>query len=365
MIVECIPTDQQHSTRDYALANSHPCQCVYLYFCEAVYQKLNLENKLADIYSKYTNTTLPVLIINTIREAPTLKDFPFVLSLKEKYPTLRIVHITTGWEEPTLFYTTITEHTTFLWPMGQLWASSLSHTATHHYIALAGAIKEHRTRFINALLNKNLSPYGYFSVGVGKEWTDKGADFYKLNCQALGIDAKNLSHFPTLLDSDEEHNLTTDPKKCLDITDLRIANALVNVVLETSYESNFQNNWITPMLTEKTTKAFALGQIPMILGSRLQLTKTRELGFDMFDDVIDHSYDLEHDHVNRIDQFTESLNQFIKSVSTDQLQDLKDKLMPRFKKNIQLAKELANQTKDLEIHTVLDQFYHEQHNYSR
>jgi hypothetical protein len=59
----------------------------------------------------------------------------------------------------------------------------------------------------------------------------------------------------------------------------------VNIVTETEYQE-------TPgIITEKTLLAFAAQQIPVIIGHRGIVQHCKELGFDMFDDLVDISYD--------------------------------------------------------------------------
>lgn len=59
----------------------------------------------------------------------------------------------------------------------------------------------------------------------------------------------------------------------------------VNIVTETEYD--------TPpgIVSEKTLMAFAAGQIPIVIGHPGIVQHCRELGFDMFDDLVDTSYD--------------------------------------------------------------------------
>lgn len=59
----------------------------------------------------------------------------------------------------------------------------------------------------------------------------------------------------------------------------------VNIVTETEYDT-------TPgIVTEKTLMAIAAEQIPVVIGHQGIVQHCRELGFDMFDDVVDTSYD--------------------------------------------------------------------------
>jgi len=59
----------------------------------------------------------------------------------------------------------------------------------------------------------------------------------------------------------------------------------VNIVTETIYDT-------TPgIISEKTLMAFAAKQVPLLIGHQGIVNDCRELGFDMFDDVIDNSFD--------------------------------------------------------------------------
>ncbi len=57
----------------------------------------------------------------------------------------------------------------------------------------------------------------------------------------------------------------------------------VDVVTETSFDTQF--------ITEKSLKPFYLLQFPIIFGYSGIIQYFRDKGFDMFDDIIDHSYD--------------------------------------------------------------------------
>jgi hypothetical protein len=54
------------------------------------------------------------------------------------------------------------------------------------------------------------------------------------------------------------------------------------------------------ILSEKTFKIFAVGQIPIMCGAQHAIKHLRQLGFDVFDDIVDHSYDEIADWQDRI-----------------------------------------------------------------
>ena len=318
----------------------HPLPCIVLDFClSVVLQKSDVESRLIEQYSKFQNNP-PLLIIHSIGESPTIDDFAFLKALKLLHPDLKILHITTGWESPQVDYTTITDCATFFWPLQSQWKNSFSYQATHHFVALARVPRYGRVQVINSILDRNLQQWGYFSIGSAAEHNrDK---FFLMNQQALGIDDKNLKYFPCFIDG----IIDQTPGPSYELTNDKIKNALVNVVLESGFEYSTglpgDRPWTVPMLTEKTVKAFALGQIPLILGPRGQVEKTRQQGFDLFDDLIDHGYDNEPDPLLRIPQFVNSLEQFINRTPSASLQSVKESLMPRFMFNLELAKKIAD-----------------------
>jgi hypothetical protein len=358
MIVDYIPAPDPDAYPINYLdqISQHSVPCIVLDFCRScVIQKLDVvevEQLLIAKYSTFQKNP-PLLIIYSIGEAPTVDNFGFLKALKLLHPNLKILHITTGWESPQAEYTTITDCTTFFWPMATLWKDSFSYQATHHFVALARAPRYSRVQVINAILNRNLQQWGYFSIGSGVEYNrDK---FFLLNQRVLGIDSENLKYFPCFIDGQVEQRLGLS----YEISNDKIKNALVNVVLESGFEYSIDipgllPTWQVPMLTEKTVKAFAIGQIPMILGPYGQIEKTRQQGFDLFDDLIDHGYDKEPDPQLRIAKFVNSLEQFVNSTPQDSLQSLKESLMPRFIYNLELAKKLAYSTESDKLEKFLD-----------
>jgi hypothetical protein len=88
---------------------------------------------------------------------------------------------------------------------------------------------------------------------------------------------------PILLDGptpgDEQHN-AHDPG---------IFNCLINLIAETSCQEPGNDFWSSTFITEKTFKCFGWRQIPIWFASPGHVQAVRSLGFDVFDDIIDHS----------------------------------------------------------------------------
>jgi len=79
----------------------------------------------------------------------------------------------------------------------------------------------------------------------------------------------------------------------------RYRNSFVEVVSESSFAPP------SFMLTEKTAHSFFGCNFPIILSGRGAIQHLRDIGFDMFDDVVDHNYDL---IANPFDRITAALD---------------------------------------------------------
>jgi hypothetical protein len=120
----------------------------------------------------------------------------------------------------------------------------------------------------------------------------------------------------------------------------KISHAFINFVMETSYDYKVEpDTWNVPFITEKSTKPFIWGQVPIFVCCYNSLKYLQELGFDLFDDIIDHSYDLEIDPYNRI---TMAVNQLEKicSLPIEHWQKYKQDNISRFIKNSKLVAKL-------------------------
>jgi hypothetical protein len=91
--------------------------------------------------------------------------------------------------------------------------------------------------------------------------------------------------------------------------------AIFNIVLESSLE-NFLNStqtfWDRSFITEKTIKSFSFFQIPIFLSTRHHVKNLRDLGFDLFDDIVDHDYDNEESVIIRIKKIADEIERLCK-----------------------------------------------------
>lgn len=78
---------------------------------------------------------------------------------------------------------------------------------------------------------------------------------------------------------------------------------ILNLVTEnvSGFDDSDNHRYNTITFTEKAWKPFKAHQIPLILGLPNSIEKLRKLGFDLFDDFVDHSYDKEQDHRRRVE----------------------------------------------------------------
>ena len=135
---------------------------------------------------------------------------------------------------------------------------------------------------------------------------------------------------PILLDGNtnngDAYHLMSDP---------RAFECLVNLVAETSDQiyNNADVGYASQFITEKTFKAFAWHQLPVWVAVPGTVQRVRELGFDVFDDWVDHSYDLIDDYDVRISQCLNAAKDLVQHIQSIGIQQAHQTLMPRFVEN--------------------------------
>lgn len=129
----------------------------------------------------------------------------------------------------------------------------------------------HRVIMVDSLSNHNLLNFGYVSlVCVDDEWsnifhTDSDGNEH----------LKKIKNTKIIIDDEYEERFSLQPFN---------KNAYIDVVTETDHG-------ILKFMTEKSMKPFYNLQLPIIFGYTGIVNDLRKLGFDMFDDIINHSYD--------------------------------------------------------------------------
>lgn len=109
-------------------------------------------------------------------------------------------------------------------------------------------------------------------------------------------------------------------------------NSFVEIVTESSFApTNF-------MLTEKTAHSFYGCNFPIILSGTGAIAHLRELGLDMFDDIVDHSYDLVENPFDRIIAAIESNRRLL--IDTEYVMQAWKKHRSRFERNVEVMRDI-------------------------
>jgi len=122
-------------------------------------------------------------------------------------------------------------------------------------------------------------------------------------------------------------------------TDESFFSCMFNVITETSSQTD-DDSWTEIFITEKTFKAFAYRQLPIWNGVKGIVQSVRDLGFDVFDDVINHSYDLIEDEEERQIQVVNELKRLCNLYPTESLDNFRRLMWSRISKNMSLLTEI-------------------------
>jgi hypothetical protein len=164
---------------------------------------------------------------------------------------------------------------------------------------------------------------------------------------ASGLDEyKNIlpgMQLPLLIDgiidrinNDTEHNQTNSI----------FHSCAFNLVVESSSQTD-PGVWRSHFITEKTFKAFGLRQIPLWFAVPGLVAQVRKLGFDLFDDIVDHSYDTIPDEHTRFASVAQQIKQLDQQLTLDQCQQLRRSLLDRLNQNFELVKTQAEQVQTI------------------
>lgn len=165
---------------------------------------------------------------------------------------------------------------------------SISQVPTHHFTMLARIPRLHRILTAVEIIRRDLGRYGHVSCGSG--------NYGPPDPRVFDIVPSDIRHmFPLSIDgrdigSEDSRNSGLLPE---------VSGAICQLIPESSHDI-LDHGWVDPFPTEKTAKCFLLKQIPIWICPSMYVRNIREIGFDVFDDLIDHSYDLEPDPLKRI-----------------------------------------------------------------
>ena len=213
------------------------------------------------------------------------------------------------------------------------------------FISLNNTARIHRVLFLFQILKRNLD-----LTNCSFLFTSGGDTGYSHNKQVYNecikrllnenlideIDIKNLDKIkiPKILDFD-----ISEPNYIKNNINFLYEN-LVNIVTEnlSGLEFGDVSSYGIITFTEKTIKPFLAKQIPIFYGLSGFLSVLRKLGFDLFDDLIDLSYDLESDHKLRMNLILDELEKILKM----DLIEFKKHNYHRFQHNYDLIQTLTD-----------------------
>ena len=218
------------------------------------------------------------------------------------------------------------------------------------FLSLARMPYKERIYFTNKLINENMHHKGVVSCGWA---TDSGEDFwadsYNIDC-ATKLIGNNVSQFPISLGH------ATDKQQVLGL-EKEFESAVINVVQESSIGfnsishdeaySDYDTAWALvnsdrQFFTEKSAKAFLYGQLPLFISAPGYVQVLRNIGFDVYDDLIDHSYDKEDNLLRRCDLVFEELKRLVYSKNISEWNNTVREIFPRMESNIKLIEKLGD-----------------------
>lgn len=124
-----------------------------------------------------------------------------------------------------------------------------------------------------------------------------------------------------------------------DQTDQVFRSCFFNLVVETSSQHD-RERWRSVFITEKTFKSFALRQVPIWFAVPGLVREVKNLGFDLFEDIVDHGYDDIQDEdkrFNRVFELIRTLDQH----SLQSYQNLRKQIDTRLQYNYERLREIS------------------------
>jgi len=206
------------------------------------------------------------------------------------------------------------------------------------YTCLNREPRKHRVMLVNELFKQGLKEKGVVSCG----YLEADYPYNKF------VDDKFQDLFPIEL---EDRSVYTNASINLDVCNRNFIDcqlqSFVNIVSESScdWEIHNREGWKTTFFTEKSAKAFIAHNLPIFFNNYKFVEGLRGLGFDVFDDIIDHSYDDEINPFKKIEMIVAECKRLIELPRNDLIKLLYN-LEDRFDRNI---KNLLNYVNEIEI----------------
>lgn len=224
-----------------------------------------------------------------------------------------------------------------------------------------------RVLLMKELLKRNITKHGLISFGVTDKPDNFNRDLYPSTLMNL-FTAEEKSFFPFVIDREiveeinekEGWNITEwHANPIYNFTNFSMFNVICETSFDTTESSTYPGMYFNSrychnrrFVTEKTMMAIYNKQIPIILSVTNTVEYLRSLGLDMFDDIVDHSYDLEENPEKRIKMVADQIEKICKFDFTNK----KHSLNLRLNKNIRIGDNFFNSYKNTFFHNVRNYF---------
>ena len=205
--------------------------------------------------------------------------------------------------------------------------------SSYTYLSLNRNKRAHRAMLISLLYGLDLDKHGLISCMFKDSITDlyeytkwPEQDIYKQGFDKFKDSQLLLNDDPVIYNNGNNDNTSNFKNKLLPY----YQNTFVEIITETSYTESCYN------LTEKTLNSIYGCCFPILLCSAGSVDFLRSMGMDMFDDVVNHSYDSIEDPTDRLYKaVTDNLELLTNNQRTKELWQTH---RHRFVKNVAFAK---------------------------
>jgi len=184
--------------------------------------------------------------------------------------------------------------------------------STKTFISLNRNVRDHRVVLLSYLFGQDLDQHGLITfLGIGVQEQPESENFRERI--QWEFDSHNQHVEPIMQRGYERfysnQSLVVDDYRIYAPNNSNDNFSNFNRQLRHKYRDSFveiicESSFVTPafMLTEKTHHSFYAFNFPILIAGAGAVAHLREIGFDMFDDIIDHSYDSTTNPVDRITQ---------------------------------------------------------------
>lgn len=188
----------------------------------------------------------------------------------------------------------------------------VGHLNSFNFTLMNGMSRPHRIALMILLHRNNMLEHVNYSWWNGSNQKNRrGMALYIDQCRQLmpelEITAEEIKWIDDLPERvfdtpDDVWSKVNTHFMCSSVNKEYMQSAPIHIVSETEFAVNG-----TLRMTEKSIKPIICGVPFLIVGVSQSLQAMREIGFDILDDVIDHSYDLERNHAKRLQKVVDEL----------------------------------------------------------